>query len=44
MLRNMKIGVGSILADDMGLGKTLQVLSVLESMRSRDEFKNRPAL
>lgn len=44
MLRNIQIGVGSILADDMGLGKTLQVLSVLESMRTRKEFDSKPAL
>lgn len=44
MLRNIQIGVGSILADDMGLGKTLQVLSVLERMRTRKEFDSKPAL
>ena len=28
----------------MGLGKTLQVLSVLERMRTRKEFDSKPAL
>ncbi len=29
LVKNVKIGVGSIIADDMGLGKNLQILDVL---------------
>lgn len=44
LLRNMQIGVGSILADDMGLGKTLQVLTVLEKLRDQKQLNDKPAL
>ena len=44
MMRNVRIGIGSILADDMGLGKTLQVITLLEGLRTRRELKGKPAL
>lgn len=44
MMRNVHIGLGSILADDMGLGKTLQVITLLEAMRARGELAKKPAL
>lgn len=44
MMRNSRIGLGSILADDMGLGKTLQVISVLEGLRVAGDLKKKPAL
>lgn len=44
MMRNLRAGMGSIIADDMGLGKTLQVLTVLEKLRSDGELDGRPAL
>ena len=44
MMRNVRIGLGSILADDMGLGKTLQVITVLDSLRAAGELKENPAL
>ncbi len=33
MLKNSRIGFGSIIADDMGLGKTLQVITLLLSLK-----------
>lgn len=44
MMRNLRAGMGSIIADDMGLGKTLQVLSVLERLRAEGELDAKPAL
>lgn len=44
MMRNFRIGLGSILADDMGLGKTLQVITVLEELRERGTLAKEPAL
>lgn len=44
MMRNIGIGLGSILADDMGLGKTLQVLTVLDKLRERGDLDKKPAL
>lgn len=36
-------GFGGILADEMGLGKTLQVLALLQAMRTSSELKKAPA-
>ena len=33
LMRNLRAGMGAIIADDMGLGKTLQVITVLENFR-----------
>ncbi len=44
LMRNMRIGVGSILADDMGLGKTIQVLTFLDRLRSEKKLDDKPAL
>lgn len=44
MVKNARLGMGSIIADDMGLGKTLQVICVLENMRLNDELKDRKAV
>lgn len=35
-------GFGGILADEMGLGKTLQVLALLQAMRTSSELKKAP--
>lgn len=45
LLRNARIGLGSILADDMGLGKTLQVISALFKLKEEGKITaERPAL
>lgn len=35
MIKNAKIGVGSIIADDMGLGKTLQVIAFITYLKDQ---------
>lgn len=37
-MRNLRAGMGAIIADDMGLGKTLQVITVLEKLRLDGEL------
>lgn len=44
MVKNTGLGIGSIIADDMGLGKTIQVISVLENLRERNELKDKKAV
>lgn len=44
LMRNMQIGVGSILADDMGLGKTIQVLTFLDKLRENGLLTKKPGL
>ncbi|MCD8339362.1 MAG: SNF2-related protein, partial [Burkholderiales bacterium] len=44
LMRNFKIGLGSILADDMGLGKTVQVISFLDALRSEGGLDKEPSL
>jgi len=44
MYKNLRLGMGCLIADDMGLGKTLQVISVLEKLREESCFKKLPAL
>lgn len=38
LIKNLKIGIGSILADDMGLGKTLQVIATLTYLYENDKI------
>jgi SNF2 family DNA or RNA helicase/uncharacterized Zn finger protein len=38
MVRNAKLGFGSLIADDMGLGKTLQVIAVLLKFKQDGYF------
>ena len=40
MVKNMKIGVGSIIADDMGLGKTLQVIAFITHLVEEGYINN----
>ena len=44
MLRNARIGFGSVIADDMGLGKTLQVIATLLKYKEDGLLKNKKAL
>ncbi len=44
MYKNARLGLGSVIADDMGLGKTLQVITLLEQLRSEGKLKHSPAL
>lgn len=44
LVRNAKLGFGSLIADDMGLGKTVQVISFLLSLHEDGRLADRPAL
>lgn len=44
MVRNAKIGFGSVIADDMGLGKTLQVIAALQKYKEEGQLINEKAL
>ena len=43
-MRNMRAGMGAIIADDMGLGKTLQVITVLEKLRLDGDLDDKQVL
>ncbi|WP_291971965.1 DEAD/DEAH box helicase [Candidatus Symbiopectobacterium sp.] len=44
LLRNLRMGFGSVIADDMGLGKTLQVISTLLKLKEDGELDQAKAL
>jgi uncharacterized Zn finger protein len=44
MLKNTRIGFGSLLADDMGLGKTLQVIAALLRFKEEGKLAEKKAL
>lgn len=44
MIKNAKIGVGSIIADDMGLGKTLQVIAFITYLKEQGFLHNKNVL
>lgn len=44
LMRNLRAGMGAIIADDMGLGKTLQVITVLEKLRLGGELDDKQVL
>nr|WP_241022050.1 SNF2-related protein [Burkholderia sp. Ac-20353] len=44
MYRNLRIGLGSVIADDMGLGKTLQVIAALDKLREEGTLEEAKAL
>jgi len=44
LVKNAKIGVGSIIADDMGLGKTLQVITFITYLHQNKWLEDKPAL
>jgi SNF2 family DNA or RNA helicase/uncharacterized Zn finger protein len=44
MMKNAKLGFGSLIADDMGLGKTLQVITLLLKFKQEGAFPKNKAL
>lgn len=38
LVKNTRLGLGSLIADDMGLGKTLQVIALLLAMKHAGDF------
>ncbi len=44
MVRNSRLGMGSIIADDMGLGKTVQVIALLLHQKNQGELAKNKAL
>ena len=44
LMKNYRLGLGSLIADDMGLGKTLQVIAALTRMKEEGEFAKKCAL
>ena len=44
LMKNLRIGVGSLIADDMGLGKTLQVITALLALKNEGELKDQKVL
>jgi len=44
MVKNTKLGFGSLIADDMGLGKTLQVITLLLKFKQEGAFVKNKAL
>ena len=39
LTKNIRLGIGALIADDMGLGKTLQVITALLEMKEKGEFR-----
>ena len=44
LMKNLSLGLGSLIADDMGLGKTLQVISAILELKNRGSLKARKVL
>ncbi|MEL6843621.1 MAG: SNF2-related protein, partial [Bacteroidota bacterium] len=44
LIKNTRLGFGSLIADDMGLGKTLQVITTLLKLKEEGELGPRKAL
>ena len=44
LMKNLSLGLGSLIADDMGLGKTLQVISAILELKNRGALKARKVL
>ncbi|OFX69188.1 MAG: hypothetical protein A2X12_11445, partial [Bacteroidetes bacterium GWE2_29_8] len=44
LVKNIQIGLGSIIADDMGLGKTLQVITVIQYFKEQKMINDKPVL
>ena len=39
LIKNIRLGLGSLIADDMGLGKTLQVIAAITALKEAREFE-----
>ena len=39
LMKNLRLGIGSLIADDMGLGKTLQVIAALLALKEAGELQ-----
>lgn len=44
LMKNLRLGLGALIADDMGLGKTLQVIAAMTALKEDGEFKTQKAL
>ena len=44
LMKNFRLGLGSLIADDMGLGKTLQVITALDELKREGELKTGKSL
>lgn len=38
LMKNTRLGLGSLIADDMGLGKTLQVIALLQALKNEGDL------
>lgn len=44
LVKNLRLGIGSLIADDMGLGKTLQVISAIAWLKAAGELAKQRVL
>lgn len=44
ILKNIRLGLGALVADDMGLGKTLQVIAALTQLKEEGQFETEKGL
>lgn len=44
LMKNLRLGLGALIADDMGLGKTLQVIAALTALKEDGEFEKQKTL
>jgi SNF2 family DNA or RNA helicase len=44
LMKNLRLGIGALIADDMGLGKTLQVIATLLQLKNDGELTKAKAL
>lgn len=44
LMKNLRLGIGALIADDMGLGKTLQVIAALLQLKNDGELQQHKAL
>ena len=44
LMKNLRLGIGALIADDMGLGKTLQVIATLLQLKNDGELNKTKAL
>lgn len=44
LMKNLRLGIGALIADDMGLGKTLQVIAALVQLKNDGELQHNKVL